>query len=403
MLSAEYILFAQSGITSVTFEVRIAHKSNVPLEIFAITAPGLEKIVARELSELGIAGAKAEEGGVSFRGNIAQLYDANLSSRVASRVIVRIARFHADSFHELERRAKKIPWSEYLTPGTSVRFRVTCRKSRLYHSDAVAQRFADAVSARVGDVSIRAGTDDEDSVDESPAQLFIVRLTHDDCVVSVDSSGELLHRRGYRLATGKAPLRETLAAAMILASEWDPSRPLVDPMCGSGTIPIEAALIARRIPPGARRTFAFQRWPNFRQDAWASMSAKEPYVGPIGAILASDRDDGVIKSAGQNAERAGIARDLEFEAKAVSAIDPPPAPGWIITNPPYGARVGETGPLRNLYSQLGKTLKQKAAGYSLALLSADRKLEAALKIPLEPALRTSNGGIPVKLMIGEIE
>ncbi|HVD60661.1 MAG TPA: THUMP domain-containing protein, partial [Gemmatimonadaceae bacterium] len=233
-----------------TREVRIAHKSNVSLEIFAVAAPGLETILARELEDLGIIGAEVVEGGVSFRGNIAQLYEANLALRVASRVIVRVARFHADSFHELERRAKKIPWNEYLAPGARVRFRVTCRKSRLYHSDAVAQRFADAVNARIGNVSIETATDDDDSADAAPTQLFIVRITHDDCVVSVDSSGELLHRRGYRLATGKAPLRETLAAAMVLASGWDSTRPLIDPMCGSGTIAIEAALLARGIAPG---------------------------------------------------------------------------------------------------------------------------------------------------------
>jgi putative N6-adenine-specific DNA methylase len=387
----------------VTREVRIAHKSNVFLEIFAVAAPGLETILARELEGLGIIGAEVVEGGVSFRGNIAQLYEANLALRVASRVIVRVARFHADSFHELERRAKKIPWNEYLAPGARVRFRVTCRKSRLYHSDAVAQRFADAVNARIGNVSIETATDDDDSADAAPTQLFIVRITHDDCVVSVDSSGELLHRRGYRLATGKAPLRETLAAAMVLASGWDPARPLIDPMCGSGTIAIEAALLARGIAPGINRTFAFQNWPSYQKEVWQQLISKGSVRGIIGVILASDRDDGVVKMAVENATRAGLREAIQFERKAVSAINPPQPPGSVITNPPYGARVGETGPLRNLYAQLGKTLRSKAPGYSLAFLSADRKLDAALKIPLETELRTTNGGIPVRLMRGVIQ
>jgi len=387
----------------VTREVRIAHKSNVSLEIFAVAAPGLETILARELEGLGIIGAEVVEGGVSFRGNIAQLYEANLALRVASRVIVRVARFHADSFHELERRAKKIPWNEYLAPGARVRFRVTCRKSRLYHSDAVAQRFADAVNARIGNVSIETATDDDDSADAAPTQLFIVRITHDDCVVSVDSSGELLHRRGYRLATGKAPLRETLAAAMVLASGWDSTRPLIDPMCGSGTIAIEAALLARGIAPGINRTFAFQNWPSYQKEVWQQLISKGSVRGIIGVILASDRDDGVVKMAVENATRAGLREAIQFERKAVSAINPPQPPGSVITNPPYGARVGETGPLRNLYAQLGKTLRSKAPGYSLAFLSADRKLDAALKIPLETELRTTNGGIPVRLMRGVIQ
>lgn len=347
-------------------------------------------------------GAEIQEGGISFSGSVAQLYNANLSLRVASRVIVRIAKFHADSFHELERRAKKIPWNEYLASNTSVRFRVTCRKSRLYHSDAVAQRFLDAINARVGGVSSEKA-DDEEPDDARPSQLFIVRITHDNCVVSIDSSGALLHRRGYRLASGKAPLRETLAAAMVLASGWDPARPLIDPMCGSGTIPIEAALIARRIPPGLNREFAFQAWPNYEESTWSWISAKEPFTGAIGAILASDRDDGVVKSALENSQRARTQNDIHFETKAISAVDPPGGPGWLITNPPYGERVGDPGSLRNLYSQLGKTLRSKAHGYSVAMLSADRKLEAAMKIPLEAEFRTTNGGIPVRLMRGIIE
>ena len=197
------------------------------LEMFATAAPGLESIVCLELERLGIAGAKIVEGGVSFMGELAHLYKANLSLRVASRVIARIAHFHAESFHELERRANRIAWSDYLSPGSSVRFRVTCRKSRLYHSDAVAQRFAEAVAREVSDVAVaRGGAErkEEEEVDGDAgvrSQLFIVRLAHDNCVVSIDSSGDLLHRRGYRLATGKAPLRETLAAAMVMSSGWD--------------------------------------------------------------------------------------------------------------------------------------------------------------------------------------
>lgn len=295
-----------------------------------------------------------------------------------------------------------MPWSEYLAPNASVRFRVTCRKSRLYHSDAVAQRFVDAINARVGGVSSEKDNDEEGD-DVRPSQLFIVRITHDNCVVSIDSSGALLHRRGYRLASGKAPVRETLAAAMVIASEWNPATPLVDPMCGSGTIPIEAALIARRIPPGVNREFAFQSWPNYEPDLWNRMRQKGRFLGKIGAILASDRDDGVIKSAVENANRAGVESDIRFETKPLSAIDPPEIPGSVITNPPYGDRLGEAGPLRNLYAQLGKTLKSKARGYSIAMLSADKKLEAAMKIPLKAEFRTTNGGIPVRLMRGITE
>jgi putative N6-adenine-specific DNA methylase len=383
--------------------------------MFAISAPGLERILASELDPMGTRDAAVIEGGVEFSGDLPFLYNANLSLRTASRVVVRVAEFHADSFHELERRAKKIRWDEYLSRGSRVRFRVKCRKSRLYHSDAVAERFAEAIVNRVGAVDVVPATaesaESSEEADQSiaaglPSQLFIVRLTHDNCVVSADSSGALLHRRGYRQATGKAPLRETLAAAMVLGSGWDRRSPLVDPMCGSGTIAIEAALIARGIPPGMHRSFAFESWPGYDSHVWTSIKAKAGQMMLLrlnGAILASDRDDGVVKSACENAARAGVLQDINFDSQPISAIKPPSDAGSIVTNPPYGIRVGERRPLRNLYAQLGKVLKEKARGYNIAFLSADRTLESVLGVPLEEVFRTRNGGIPVRLVKGRIE
>lgn len=354
---------------------------------------------------------------MAFRGGLAQLYSANLSLRVASRVIVRVAEFHAESFHELERRANRIRWNEYVRAGSSVRFRVTCRKSRLYHSDAVAQRLAAAVVKQIGELTVGAGGGDseedaeqaeeaEEAAAGSPnTQLFIVRLAHDNCVVSVDSSGALLHRRGYRLATGKAPLRETVAAAMVIASGWDRGSPLLDPMCGSGTIAIEAALRARGIAPGAGRSFAFQDWPNYRPELWESVKARaaqQAVSGHIGAIMASDRDDGVVKLAQANAKRAGVGNDIDFKTNPISAIDPLREIGYVITNPPYGARVGDPGALRNLYAQLGKVLRANASGSTLAFLSADRTFDGSLRIPLEEVFRARNGGISVRFVKGRI-
>ncbi len=387
-------------------------RNHMPLDIFASSAPGLERIVAAEIEQLGITGAKQVEGGVIFSGDLTRLYEANLHLRTASRVVVRVAEFHASSFHELERRAKRIRWDEYLRPGARASFRVTCRKSRLYHSDAVAGRFALAVAKRVEGVAFSsvpsALGDDGDGgpAEEAPAQLFIVRLTHDNCVVSVDSSGALLHRRGYRQAVGKAPLRETLAAAMVIGSGWDGNSPLVDPMCGSGTIVIEAALMARCVPPGLGRAFAFQEWPGYDPGRWDSVRAKAQdrvISGPIGALMASDRDDGVVKSAMANAERAEVGKDIGFQTRAISMLELPKEPGWIITNPPYGVRVGERGALRNLYAQLGKIMRSRAKGYTIALLSGDSMLESMLQLELVEVFRTRNGGIPVRLMKGSAE
>jgi putative N6-adenine-specific DNA methylase len=234
---------------------------------------------------------------------------------------------------------------------------------------------------------------------------------HDRLTVSADSSGALLHRRGYRLAVAKAPLRETVAAAMLLGSGWDPSAPLLDPMCGSGTIAVEGALLARRIAPGlahpraATRRFAFMEWPSFDEHAWrVDVERARALALPAAPapIAASDRDAGAIAAAAANAERAGVPADIAFDVRALSAVEPPRGPGWLVTNPPYGERVGDRDRLRNLYAQLGNVARRKCDGWMLALLSSDPRLDGQLGIPLTESLRTSNGGIPVRLMVGRV-
>jgi putative N6-adenine-specific DNA methylase len=226
-------------------------------------------------------------------------------------------------------------------------------------------------------------------------------MAHDRCLISIDSSGELLHRRGYREATAKAPIRETLAAALLLAVDWRGATPVLDPFCGSGTIAIEAALLARRIPPGLQRRFAFMGWPDFDRQQWADIHGEaERGVLPRApvAILGSDRDAGAIEAARANAGRAGVAGDITFEQQAVSAIQPPAEPGWICTNPPYGVRVSERAELRNLYARLGKVVRAKCAGWNLAMFSADPRLERATGLTFRRVLSTVNGGIPVRVV-----
>jgi putative N6-adenine-specific DNA methylase len=371
------------------------------MDILAITSPGIESILEQELKKLGIRTTKKIAGGVEARGNTEAIWNASLWSRTANRIVVRIAEFHASSFHELERRAKKIEWTKYVTKGAAVRFRVTCRKSRLYHSDAVAERFENVLVQQLNAAIADRGEDEESNSD---AQLFIVRLANDVCTVSIDTSGDLLHRRGYRQAVGKAPLRETLAAAMLIGSEWDKRSPLVDPMCGSGTIAIEGAMMARNIAPGARRKFAFERWPAHDAAGWtrAVQSAIDGELAHSDAVIvASDRDAGAVAAAKANAERAGVLNDIQIDERPLSAVEFPDDPGWIVTNPPYGLRVGEAAPLRNLYARLGKILSDRASGYLLALLSADRKLEAQLGLEMREVFRTTNGGIPVRLVTGK--
>lgn len=387
------------------------------LSLFAITAPGLEAITAAELRALGIGPLVLEPGGVAFSGTLEDVYRANLWLRTASRVVIRVATFHASEFHELERRAKRVPWERYIGVPARARFRVTCRKSRLYHSDAVAERLARTIEQShglPGGFAI-AGADEsstgEEQSGQDDAQLFIVRLVNDEVTISADSSGELLHRRGYRQAVVKAPLRETLAAAMLIGSAWDPAAPLVDPMCGSGTIAIEGALIARNMAPGIdhvqrrSRQFAFMGWAGFDDRAWSERIAEalsEVRDAPPAAIVAADRDAGAITASRANAERAGVDGDIDFREGAVSALALPDGAGWIISNPPYGVRVGETTALRNLYAQLGKVVRDRAHGWVLALLTADRALERQVRAGFDEVFRVSNGGIPVRLVTARI-
>jgi len=373
-----------------------------------MTAPGLEEMLADEIAKLTGRRGETSSGGVEFAGGLKDMRRVNLWSRIANRVVVRVDEFHASTFHELERKAKQVDWGRFVATGQAVRFRVTCKKSKLYHSDAVAERLATAVKSKVGGnkhiITSEDVEDDEASGDATPdAQLFVVRLVDDKCSISADSSGELLHRRGYRQAVAKAPLRETIAAAMVVGSGWDMKRPLVDPMCGAGTIAIEAAMVARRIAPGLNRRFAFESWPRHDAAAWTSeveAARSEQLEKSPARIVASDRDEGAIAAANANAERAGVSADIQFDVRALSAADVPDEPCWIVTNPPYGMRVGEGGSLRDLYAQLGKMVRSRG-GYHVALLSADSELEDQMKISLREVVRTSNGGIPVHLMIGE--
>ncbi len=372
------------------------HLSDV-YDCFAATAPGLAPLVARELSELEIQPTAVELDGVSFQAPAASLYAANLWLRTASRVLVRVAGFHASEFHELERGARRVTWDRFIGRDTPVTARVTCHKSRLYHSDAVAERIVRAIHQSVAN--------DATAAEDVPRQLVVVRMVHDMCTISVDASGELLHRRGYRHAAAKAPLRETLAAALLLASGWDGIGPLIDPMCGAGTIAIEAALLARHRAPGLGRSFAFERWPELDGDAWCTALAtarEQERPSPRVVIHASDRDAGATTAAQANADRASVADAIEITTRAISAIAPPAGPGWLVTNPPYGVRVGDRDRLRNLYAQLGNVARAKCPGWTVAFLSADRALTRQTQLPLTAHLRTTNGGIPIEAVVGRV-
>jgi putative N6-adenine-specific DNA methylase len=384
------------------------------LQFFAISTPGLEPFLIQELRGIGLKPASSssslssreegyETGGVEFQGSLKDLYRANLHLRTASRILVRLGFFEAARFPELRRKAADLPWEQYLSPEMDISLRVTCHASRLYHQRAVAERVAGAINDRLGQPPCLRKFDEE--TNDSLPQLVFVRILNNQCTISLDSSGALLHRRGYRLATAKAPLRETLAAAMLLAARWDGVSPLIDPFCGSGTIPIEAALFARQIPPGYRRTFAFMNWPSFNKTLWDTVHGlhfdSEKRAKP--RIIASDRDAGAIQAAHANAERARVLDAIEFACQAVSSMEPPTGPGWVVTNPPYGKRLPSNKDIRNLYAQFGKTLRSKCPGWKVVMLCDSVQLIRATGLKFEETISTLNGGLKVKIMVGHID
>jgi putative N6-adenine-specific DNA methylase len=355
------------------------------------------------LGSLEGRGEIEEVGGVGFRGSLADLYRANLHLRTASRVLLHLGSFYADTFSDLGRRAKRLAWEAYLKPGRPVALRVTCHKSRLFHSAAVTERVLESIGARLGQVPPTTKLGGEEK--SNPPQLIVVRLVENRCTFTLDSSGVLLHRRGYRLATAKAPLRETLAAGILMASDWNLRSPLIDPFCGAGTIPIEAALMACKIPPGNQRHFAFMDWPNFDAEVWERLKdlSQEGQVKSFPPIMGSDRDAGAIRAAGENAGRAGIADGVVFSCRALSAMEPPPGPGWVVTNPPHGVRLKSNRDLRSLYIRLGRVLRAKCPGWDAAILCSSDSLLDLTGIRFDRRFPLRSGGLQVKLASGRIE
>jgi putative N6-adenine-specific DNA methylase len=372
-------------------------------DLFAVATPGLESIALGEMQGLGLSSLRLENGGISFQGNLKDILHSNLHLRTVSRILVRIGQFHASAFSELRKKSSRLPWEKYLVPGQPVSIRATSHKSRLYHSDAIIERVVGAIGDHLGSLSTHRKSNDLEN--SGHHQLIIVRLVNDDCIISIDSSGESLHRRGYRLATAKAPLRETLAAAILLASGWKINKPLIDPFCGSGTIPIEAALLALNIPPGMKRKFAFMSWPNYPPSLWdETLSAiRFGNSNQLPPIFGSDRDAGAIEMAIANAGRSGVVDHIQFICQAVSAISPPVDAGWIITNPPYGLRVKSNKDLRNLYAQFGNVLRNHCHGWNTAILCSDQSLLSQVGVKLDKSIRFANGGINVVLGRGSVD
>lgn len=379
--------------------------SLAPLSCYATTAPGLEAVLVDELGALGHA-AVPESGGATFTASREELAGALLRLRSASRLLVRIAEFRARTFAELERHGGQVDWATVVPTGMAVHFRVTSKKSRLYHQDAIAERLERCVMAAIGGATaVRAPAEAEERESDVAAlpevQRFVVRVFRDAVTISADASGALLHRRGWRQDVARAPLRETLAAAMLLGSGWRGEVPLFDPFMGSGTIPIEAALLARNIAPGRGRRFAAESWPMLGTGVFLvarTRAAGEELARTPVAIGGSDRDPGATFAAIANAERAGVVLDVALTRATVSELPRDEGRGLLLTNPPYGVRVGERTALRSLYAALGNVLREQRPNWQLAMLVNDRVLQGQVGVPLREVWRTTNGGIDVRLV-----
>lgn len=369
-------------------------------EALAVCAPGLEALVVAELAGLGIRSGRPAGGAVPFRASTRQLYAANLWLRCADRVQVRVATFDARTFGDLERGASRVDWGRFVVAGQPAVVRASSSGSRLVHTGAIAERVLEATGA--------VEPDDTDPLGRHP--VVRVRVLRDVATVSIDASGAPLHRRGWRLAASKAPLRETVAAAALAAVGWDGTTPLIDPFCGAGTIAIEAALLARRLPPGRGRTLGFQLWPSFEPGTWASVrgeaASRALERSPV-AIVACDRDAGAVQATTANAERAGVAGDLDVRRASISELQAPQGSsaagaGWLVTNPPWGQRVKGAGDLRDLYARLGSVAADRLRGWAVALvLSATpdaQRLVAATGLPLGPVLTTASAGTPLAVL-----
>ena len=347
---------------------------DAPFDIFLAAPPGLEPALRDEAAALGLGAPALAAGGVVVRGGWPEVRRANLWLRGASRVLARAASFRAAHLAQLDKRARRLDWAALLRPDVPVTVEATCRRSRIYHDRAAAQRVAAAIADATG-----APIGGEDAL------RVLARIEDDLASISVDASGEPLHRRGHKQAVGKAPLRETMAAPFLRACGFDGTGTVVDPMCGSGTLVIEAAEIAAGLAPGRSRAFAFERLATHDPAAWAAMRADAPAPAGPARFFGFDRDAGAVEASRANAARAGVAATTRFAAQAVSALTPPEGPpGLVIVNPPYGARIGEAGDLRALYGALGKTLAAGFAGWRVGLITSDAALARATGLPFAP-------------------
>lgn len=357
-------------------------------EIFLACAPGLEQVLWAEAREKGWKSARFVPGGVTLKGGWPDVWRANLEVRGANKVLARLGSFEAGRLADLEQIARKFPWHLTLRRDVPVRVEASCRLSRIYHTGAAAERIGAAIRDRLGA-----------EISDAAEVVVMARIENDLCTLSVDTSGELLHKRGTKSAVNRAPMRETMAALLLRACGYAGGEPVLDPMCGSGTFVIEAAEIAAGLAPGRHRTFAFEQLATFDEPGWRTLKNRPATARPDLRFHGRDRDAAAVDMARANAEAAGVADLTHFERQMISDLTPPTGPpGLVIVNPPYGARLGDKARLAALYKSFGRVMIERFAGWRVGLVTSDPALAAATELPFEPpGPPIAHGGLRVKL------
>lgn len=346
---------------------------------------------------------KAIQGGIEFKSKPNTCMAFNLNLRSPSRILMRISRFKADSFEKLEKKMNAIDWILYLPQNCSLKFSVTTKKSRLYHSDAIAQRCKKIILNQLssGEAFTSPGKNKSN-------QTIYIRADHDEFSISLDTTGDLLFKRGIKTKVHKAPLRENIAFAMLFWAGFSKEDILIDPMCGSGTFCLEAAMMKTNLPPGFFRSFAFETWPGFSQKTYAYMknqTREKLLISSEKKIFASDIDDMALAVLKQNISNHDFTRIIDASKKDFFSINPSEIPiggkGVVMLNPPYGKRLGEKSNTRSFYREIGKKLAADFKGWRAGIIlpSKECKSYLGLKLELKPIF---HGGLDIFAGIGTI-
>lgn len=369
---------------------------NGDYEMVATTLFGLEEVLSQELLKLGARDIKFLRRAVSFVGDKGFMYKANYWLRTALRILKPIASFTVSDDKNLYDRIKTIEWKEFLTENDLLAVSTSLATDIFNHTQYVSQKTKDAIVDQ-----FREQTGKRPSVDlENPTVRIHVHVEGNVCTVSLDSSGQPLYKRGYRSEVNLAPLNESLAAGMIMLSGWEPHKTFIDPMCGAGTLPIEAALIACNIPPGYfRDNFGFQKWNDY--DANLYEKIKESALGKINNkpfnIFGSDISDAVIRKANQNVAQAKMEDVIKLSTSSFEDFTPPEGSGVLIMNPPYGERLDQRD-VNVLYKQIGDTLKKKYSGYTAWLITSNKEAVNQIGLRATRKIALFNGALDCRFL-----